>query len=463
MRMNWSLVAVVGLVVATHTVGAQASAHDSASARVAVTGVAFDSLRGAPLAGAFITLAGNGRPAASTTSDTAGRFHFDSVVPGTYTVAMQHAVFDSIGISGARARVAIASARDTLRLSTPSFARIWRAACGTTPPPADSALVFGTVRSASTRKPLANATVSVRWVDVVADKTSGVKQQPWLAEVRSDSSGDYRACDVPAGSILSVRAATDSSAGDLASGSIDVLPNGERIERRDLLVGVFTDDSASQLRGIIRGVVTTDAGQPVVDARVHTDGVPEVRADSSGRFLIRGVPGGTRQLDAASIGLTPASQVVDVLPHDTVDVPIVLRKVTTLAAMHVKAEAEQRFFAKAYDERRGLGIGYFADSSVLAKRGTLTSAFETVPGVTVDHKTKFSRGAQVLLPTPKGGQCAANIWIDGVRATAAQLSDFGPTDVAALEVYLRRLDTPAEYTSTNGCGAVLLWTKMAFP
>jgi protocatechuate 3,4-dioxygenase beta subunit len=50
---------------------------------VTVNGLAFDSLRGVPLPNAFVTIEGRSR---ATTSDAKGRFTFDTLPPGTYTL-----------------------------------------------------------------------------------------------------------------------------------------------------------------------------------------------------------------------------------------------------------------------------------------------------------------------------------------------------------------------------------------
>ena len=437
---------------------------------VSVTGVAYDSLGRAPLLGAFVTLAGTAHSTRSTTSDEHGLFRFDSVAPGTYTVAMQHAVFDSIGISGASIRVAISDGRDTLQLSTPSFARIWSVACGATPVPGsrDSGVVFGTLRSAETRRPIANATVTVRWVDVAFDPQKGVQQRPWAAAVRSDSVGDYRACDVPASAILRVDARTDSSKDALASGIVDLVPNGRRVARLDLALARQAPDSTSGMRGFIAGTVSSDVDRPVAAALVRAEGV-ETRSDQAGNFLLRDVPAGTHEIDVQSVGAAEVSQIVDVPPHDTVRLAVRLRKVTTLTPVAVKATAAQRFFVDGYLERKNMGTGYFEDSTAISKHGSLTSVFGAMPSVTVGN-TRRTHGAAIFLPANNGtGTCKANVWIDGIRADAGRadqelLDDLGPDDIAAIEVYPRMLDTPREYIIRNGnCGTVLVWTKRAFP
>src|SRR5205823_3647379 len=111
---------------------------------VTVRGLAYDSLHIRPLTGAFIVLAGTSR---SATSDSAGRFAFDSVTPGPHRFVMQHDVLDSIGMSGAVAQVSVTDGRDTIRVAIPSFGTLWRAACPSPMAPSDSSLVFGTIRA----------------------------------------------------------------------------------------------------------------------------------------------------------------------------------------------------------------------------------------------------------------------------------------------------------------------------
>ena len=92
---------LVRLTVAAVTVWAgQASAQ--IAGRVAVHGEAFDSLRGKPLDGATVSIAGAGR---TVVADSHGRFVFDTVAPGVYTFVAYHAALDSAGINGLTAKV----------------------------------------------------------------------------------------------------------------------------------------------------------------------------------------------------------------------------------------------------------------------------------------------------------------------------------------------------------------------
>jgi len=143
-----------------------ASAHATHAQEVVVSvrGVAFDSLRGRPLAGAFVTLDG----AANVASDSAGRFRFDGVRPGTHTLAVQHAALDSAGLTGIASQVAVVDGTEDVRIATPSFATLWRSFCGPAKPPADSGFVFGTVADARTGARLAGASVDLGWMQLLA-------------------------------------------------------------------------------------------------------------------------------------------------------------------------------------------------------------------------------------------------------------------------------------------------------
>src|SRR6478672_1181025 len=83
-----------------------------AQSPVRVGGIAFDSLSGQRLGSAFIALGSR-----STLSDSLGRFWFDSVVPGTYRLSMQHDLLDSLGLGGIATSVVVKDATDALRIA----------------------------------------------------------------------------------------------------------------------------------------------------------------------------------------------------------------------------------------------------------------------------------------------------------------------------------------------------------
>jgi len=155
-RFSRVAVALIALVIVTVPTAVRAQA------LVTVRGIAFDSLHGTPLSGAFIGIAGTSRTAIS---DDRGRFVFDSVVPGTYRFVMQHDVLDSIGLSGAATWAVVSTDRGTVTISVPSFAALWQATCRTPKPAKDDGLIFGTVRAAGGQRPAAGVKVSATWLE----------------------------------------------------------------------------------------------------------------------------------------------------------------------------------------------------------------------------------------------------------------------------------------------------------
>jgi len=429
---------------------------------VTVAGLAFDSLRNKPLAGAFVTIAERSR---STTSDAKGRFVFDTLPPGTYTFAMQHAVFDSLGLSGATARTTVTDGKSPITLSLPSFPTMWRALCGAIPFPAkDSGVVYGTVRDARKGAAMPEATVELSWLDLVNTGTkvsANVTQRRWKNEVQTDARGDYAVCGVPIETQSRLRANYLRN----ATGMLDLPSSSDRVRRHDLVVpGIAPSDTS--LRGAITGTVSDENAKPLVGVRVILDENTEVRSGTDGRFTLSNAAAGSRQLDFAAVGMTPVSVIVDVMVNQPAFASATLRTVSNLEAMRVTATGSMRRSAQQFMERRKMGFGSFVDSTTVGSRGTMAAVFYGMPGVTVQRQPGSSNARlfALFLPSTGTGQCMATLFFDGVLQQDQEImSTLVPDEIAGIEVYQQRLTVPTEFMNKNPlCGVVVVWTKQAF-
>ncbi|MGH7619385.1 MAG: carboxypeptidase regulatory-like domain-containing protein [Gemmatimonadaceae bacterium] len=432
--------------------GALAVSHASAQHPTrAVRGVVFDSLRGTPLRNAFVTMPGRPQP---TETDARGRFSFDNVAPGTYTITAQHPLLDSIGLSGLMTRANVSEASGDIELAIPSFETIWKATCAGRAP-RDSGIVFGTIRRATTGAAVSGATLELAWTDLVLSAPR-VVQRTWHVDTRSNERGSFAVCGVPMKLRLRVAAHDDSS----ASGGVDLTPSDIRVRRRDLLVGPAKISTATA--GTIAGTVLDADGHLEAAARVRTDGSPEVRTDADGRFTLAGVPAGTRELEVLSLGRVPVLSTVDVRPHDTSLVVVRLQKLVTLSAIRTSAARGNRVFAAEFDARRRSGFGYMKDSAQLAKYSQLMNVFRDIPGLDVQYRTS---NLLITVPDGVGGRCQPMVIIDGIEAAFNHLIDLLPSEVGGLEVYTRAAHIPPRFVPTGiqpQCGMILVWTKYAF-
>ena len=412
-----------------------------------VRGFAYDSLRSAPLAGAFISLAGSSR---SAVSDSLGRFRFDSLTAGTYTLVMHHEVLDSVGFSGRRARVVLSGAAAEVTIAVPSFGTLWRAACGGAPPGADTGFVYGVVRSTDER-PVRRVKVAVAWNDLTYTKVTGFNEKSWGASVPADSLGNFALCGVPTTGVLHVLAGNDS----LVSDRVEMGPIASRVARRDLLVGPRSAaDSTS--RGVVTGIISSGDGA-VQGALIVADDVHEARSDETGRFWLRDVPSGTRQIEIRAIGAEPVSRAVDVRPGDTAIVSVQLKKAATLPEVNVTAPATRFMYRREIMERRQSGLGYFRDSTAIERLPLMAHVFDGIAGINV------RRGGGSRFVITGKDDCRLAFFIDRVKMIDAfDLNLLAPDQIATLEVYNSLTLTPAEYQVRNTCGAIVVWTKRFF-
>jgi hypothetical protein len=455
--------ACAGAIVATKSATAQVAPRAPASqalpGSMPVRGVAYDSIRREPLRDAFVSLLGtqSGGGGRSTTTDSHGRFQFDSVTPGDYTFAIQHAVLDSLGLSGVSRKATVATDRGEVRLGVPSFSTLWSIECAGLRVPKDSGFVFGTVRDVATMRPLAHAHVEVTWVELRV-RSGRLSQRLWHAEGFADDAGNYSVCDVPTSEELFIRAAGEKDS--MASGQVELPPRVGRIERRDLLVGPA--DSVASRVGTVTGIVTNVSGEPFGYARVFMRGLREVRSEPDGRFLLRDVPIGTQQIEVFSVGVAPVSSTIDVLPGDTAHVALQFGRPIVLAGMRVSATPGVRVMSQEFDVRRRTGNGYMLDSTAFVRYPDFINVFNDVPGLRVQRRI----GAIVFsMQSNKGDTCAPTILLDGVEVSGNTLSDLQPHEVAAVEVYAHPLMVPAQLLPPGRppeCGMVVVWTKYTF-
>jgi hypothetical protein len=418
-----------------------------------VRGVAYDSIRRQPLRDAFVSILGHAG-ARSTTTDSRGRFQFDSVAPGDYTFAVQHAVLDSLGLNGVSRKATVASDRDQVLLGVPSFATLWRIECSGLKLPKDSGFVFGSVHDVATKKPIAKAHVELTWTELMA-KRGHVTQRLWRAETTADDDGNYSICDIPTWEDLIIHASADS----FASGGIELPPTAGRVERRDLTIG--PSDSSSFV-GLVTGVVTNVSGQPFPEARVAIIGMRETRSDADGRFVIRNVRLGTQQIEVRSVGVAPVSTAVDVVPNDTSFVDLRFGRPIVLQGVRVTATPGVRVRAQEFDVRRHGGSAYALDSLAVERYPAFINVFNDIPGIRMMRRPN---GVSLTTTNDKGRACSPTVLLDGIEVSGNTLADLLSNEVGGVEVYARPLSVPAELLPPGrplDCGMVAVWTKYAF-
>src|SRR3989442_6278275 len=159
-----------------------------------IEGTVYDSLLHAPLRGADVWVRGREQ---HVQTDSDGRFHFDSIAPGRYTLPVSHPGLDSAGVFRLAVRVTITGSSTPLSVATRSLATLWRRGCGeelmTRP---DSGLVFGVVQDAKTQDHLAGAGVLLQWLRIVQADPINVMTQRRAITAKTDSTGTYYACAV---------------------------------------------------------------------------------------------------------------------------------------------------------------------------------------------------------------------------------------------------------------------------
>lgn len=469
--------------------GAQAVDSRQQSAAT-VTGVVYDSLAKAPLAGALVQIALATDLTAvrrTTIADSLGRYRLDSVPVGRYVIGFMHPMLDSLGIDPPLRALDVVDAQPVrFALGIPSPDRFAALICrrgatgstdthGSSPTADSSALVFGFVRNAHSLAAVANAKLTAQWLELRFGMHGFEQRVPRFTTVVRDN-GWFAFCGVPAPTSLGLVAA---DSGD-STGTIEVEVRGPGAIRRDLFVGASevsaakdTTDTLSAIprfihvgRGTVSGIVVKSAGGgPIAGAHVSLDDGPQAVANDRGEWTINDAPGGTRMLTVRAVGYYPDHRAVDVLEPPANRAPRLVVSLPTLKAVldTVKVTA-QRLFNRdltGFEQRRRTGMGYYYSSDDIdgMHLQTTTELFWRVPAVQI---VQTSHLESKLVMRGTRGACEPAIFMDGVSVSSLTVDDIDawvqPGNVEAIEVY-RAGTAPMQYQTLNGCGAILIWTR----
>jgi len=466
-----------------------AAAQEPAASGATVSGVVWDSVAHATLAGAIVQLVATdslGRFSRMTAADSSGRFTLSGIPAGRYALGFFHPMLDSLGLEPTLHAVSISGSKPVRAdLAIPSPARIREAICGAQSPSSPGAVIVGTIRNARDRAPIDGAAVVGQWVEVsfASNMIAGHTQR---LEATSTKNGWFSLCNVPSAGMVAISASFGADSTDL----VELSMSGDGFLRRELYVGpsaivVRTDstrraDSVSSARGSRRtgdgrlsGTVASGlGGVPLKGAVVSILDGPQTQTNERGEWTLVGVPVGTRMLEIRAIGHFPERRPVDVLPL----APPVATTLSTMQAvldtMRVTASRLADRRNTGFDERRRIGVGHFLTPDDIEKRRpTVTSElFRGVPGLRLERTDNAADGNLLLMRGPFD-DCRPAVYIDGRfmnDLTADEIDDWvNPEEVAGIEIYAGP-GLPEQFSTGLGgvgrrgaqqCGSIVIWTR----
>jgi len=443
-----------------------------------VEGTVIDSVRARPAAGASVFLTRilpEPSEFRSTVTDDKGRFHFDTVVAGHYTISFATAYLDSLGIDLPARELSIGDAEtQRVALTTPSGVTLREAACPGMSLAHGRGAVLGTVTNADTDHPLTTAHIAVSWVELSVDpKTARAITTPRGGEAPVDSGGRYHLCGVPTDTYLQLQVQDRGRAGSVITTSVD---DAGGVAVRDLSLSAESTrnmaslDSAAaasskssmvampRLRGtaIVSGTVRDESGHPLSEAQIRIRNAEGMaRSDSAGQFILANQPAGSQLLETRRVGYLLGQVPVELRGGRTADIVVMLHRIVNLDSIRVVA---RRTIYSDFERRRKEGFGHFFDEKQIEKLHPVAASElfvgGMVPGFEFQGSRLFSTHGKFELSGM--GPCDVNVVIDGVfEHQDIDLVD--PMNIAAIEAYAGPAGAPIQYD--RACGVVVIWTK----
>lgn len=478
----WTLLAAVVAL----PLGKLWSQSGAATAGIAATGrirgVAFDSANARPLRQTVIQLIRADEPNVSrlSTTDSVGRFAFDSLRAGPWIVGVRHPLLDSLRIEQLATRVEV-RAKGTTRavIAIPSGFTITKRVCGDSVARDSSGFVHGRVRLLRANSGDAEdqaATVRIQWLEYTVT-AAGATRAIVTLDVPTSADGSYIGCGVPSEAVVRLR----SWRGVDSTGVLESIIPAYGIAQIDLAIGArrlvkLTVDSLSSDTGAVarvtvargdasvRGETRGAGGQALANALVSVwgSGLEAVTA-ADGRFRLGDLPTGSYLLESRAIGYQPSRRIVQFEPNIETTVITQLDRLLTLDTVKVRALRNRLLGPdmSGFDARRQRGLGRFLDADDIEQRmsGRTSDLFRAVAGVRL---VPSSTGDRVEMRGNVSGYCIPTVFVDRVKQYMfdGDLDAIvGPMEVRAIEVYVGFIMTPPEFqVPFDQCGSIVIWT-----
>jgi hypothetical protein len=437
-------------------------------------GTVTDSAHGRPLAGATVLVTKNApEPPAwySVTTDDRGRYRLDTLVAGRYSVALWHAILDSLELTLPSQPIELTAGQQaTLDIALPSAATLRVMSCPGVTLPSGTGVLQGRVIDADSAddRPLVGAVVAVRWNDMTVNReTLKIEGGQHTEGGRTNADGRYRFCGLPTDTWLAVQVQKDSVGGIVLSTFISdsvgvAVLNMSLSSRAARPLAAEGDSTAAEAPRVlagtasVSGTVVGESGQPLADVQLRVlETAAKARTDSSGHFSMSALPAGTQLLEAKRVGYRIVQQPVQLMAGRDVPAAVQLRRIVSLDSVLVVA---RRSRYREFERNRRGGFGRFLAEDEIAKRHAFetTDLLRTMPGFRIsgsgpDAKVYSTRGRISL----SGQGCETNIVIDGMQHQ--DINWLQPNDIGAIETYPGPAGAPLLYDSV--CGVVVIWTK----
>jgi hypothetical protein len=471
MSFRLRLTSIIALTLCT---APHAHAQSDRSGRI--EGVVYDSVHARALAGAHIAAVGIGARSdirADAASDSAGRYHLDSLPPGRYVVGLESALLDSLEVTVSPLEANLTAAPvATLDLALPSAPKLRSAVCLGAALPPQTGVVFGQVVSAESESPLAGVTVAMTWRDLGVDRKTlrpikGVRSD----SVVTDANGWYRMCGIPTGTWVSMQLQQRGHTGPVLRAQVDDtlgiavrhLSFSVPTARADASGGASRAEAGDSVAlsgtAALSGRVLGAEDTPVARAEVRVRGAAGVtRTDEEGRYSLARLPAGTQVLEVRRFGYEVAELPVELRSSVATTRDVRLRRIIVkLDSMRVVATRSR--YPEFQRRREHQAYGVFLGPEEMARQHVAFTSdiVEKNPAFRI-----IGTGPKAVVINNRGvvfsSRCETNIVIDEVEHQS--INDIHPADIGAMEVYpsfAQGVLAPMMYD--GGCGAIVIWTK----
>lgn len=415
----------------------------------ALIGVVDDSIRGGRLIGATVSVMGTDR---KSVTDAEGIFRIDSIVPGSYQMAVTHPLLDTLDLKVVSSPFIVrAGVRDQVAAHTPSFESVRAKSC-TSRGVGGTSVLLGKVMQADSDEPAANATVSLVFKDMT--------QKDPVERVRTGRvglNGMFAICGLPA----TITGNLQASLGGVTTADLPLKLTDESLATAILSIGGGGPGTA-----VLKGVVRTRTGQPVAGAQVTVVGTTTVVVTTdSGAFTLGGLPSGTHEAVIRKIGFAKASQIVHLVAKQPGSINVTLDQATVLGTVHIVGKMDDGLSKIGFLSRKQMKSGWYLTPEQIAEKApnVMSDLLRMTAGIRV-----LTMGQGRLLQSNSSAGSSQdgciNVFIDHARFDQFQpgdVDDAVPTgDLGAIEYYSSPSFVPAEFTVPGKtCATLVIWTK----